>query len=82
MQTPIFVLLFLAPVYVPLALLTGWLKGAASINPITLIIDAGRGFISGEPDEGALRVRRVAGDHAAHVALGDAQMRRAERGVR
>ena len=49
MQTPVFILLFLAPVYVPIALLSGWLKGAASINPVTLIIDAGRGFISGDP---------------------------------
>ena len=65
MQTPVFVLLFLAPVYVPLALLTGWLHGAASINPITLILDASRGFITGEPDEvlyafaASLAARRV-----------------------
>ena len=82
MQTPVFVLLFLAPVYVPLALLTGWLKGAASVNPLTLIIDAGRGFISGDPT-------KVLYAFAASAAIGGLmwiwatrQMKRAEAGVR
>ena len=41
MQMPVFVLLFLAPVYVPLALLTGWIHTVASYNPVTALIDAG-----------------------------------------
>jgi ABC-2 type transport system permease protein len=49
MQLPVFLLLFLAPVYVPLGLLEGWLEAVASINPVTLLLEAGRGFISGEP---------------------------------
>ena len=49
MQTPIFVLLFLSPVYVPLALLQGWIHGVARANPLTYILTSGRGFISGEP---------------------------------
>jgi ABC-2 type transport system permease protein len=47
MQIPIFLILFLAPVYVPLGLLTGWIHTAASLNPATALLQAGRGFISG-----------------------------------
>src|SRR5437899_1338711 len=49
MQMPVFLLLFFAPVYVPLGLLKGWIHGVASANPITPLLEAGRGFISGEP---------------------------------
>ena len=49
MQIPIFISLFLAPVYVPLELLEGWIETVAEINPITALLEAGRGFISGEP---------------------------------
>jgi len=49
MQFPTFLILFLAPVYVPLSLLTGWIHAVASINPITALLEAGRGFISGDP---------------------------------
>ena len=48
-RTPIFLALFFAPVFVPLELLSGWIRAIASINPITAILTAGRGFISGEP---------------------------------
>jgi ABC-2 type transport system permease protein len=47
MQIPIFLILFLAPVYVPLPLLTGWISSVASWNPATAFLQAGRGFISG-----------------------------------
>jgi len=56
MQTPVFTLLFLAPVYVPLALLDGWIHAVAKVNPITYILTAGRGFISGEPSHVPLAV--------------------------
>jgi ABC-2 type transport system permease protein len=49
MQTPIFLLLFLAPVYVPLDLLEGWIEALARINPMTALLEAGRGFVAGEP---------------------------------
>jgi ABC-2 type transport system permease protein len=49
MQMPVFLLLFFAPVYVPLGLLQGWIHGVASVNPITPLLEAGRGFISGAP---------------------------------
>ena len=47
MQIPIFLALFLAPVYVPLDLLTGWIKSVAALNPATAFLQAGRGFLSG-----------------------------------
>ncbi|HET7591201.1 MAG TPA: ABC transporter permease [Solirubrobacterales bacterium] len=49
MQFPVFLILFLAPVYVPLGLLSGWIHAIASVNPVTALIEAGRGFISGDP---------------------------------
>ncbi len=54
MQFPTFLVLFLAPVYVPLDLLSGWIHAVASVNPITALLEAGRGFISGEPTVVAL----------------------------
>jgi ABC-2 type transport system permease protein len=51
MQVPIFLTLFLAPVYVPLDLLEGWIHAVATVNPATFFIEAGRGFIVGEPTE-------------------------------
>ncbi len=49
MQFPVFLILFLSPVYVPLSLLSGWIHAVASVNPVTALLEAGRGFISGEP---------------------------------
>ncbi|HEY1286251.1 MAG TPA: ABC transporter permease [Solirubrobacterales bacterium] len=54
MQFPTFLILFLAPVYVPLGLLSGWIHAVASVNPVTALLEAGRGFISGEPTVVAL----------------------------
>jgi ABC-2 type transport system permease protein len=48
-QTPAFLLLFLAPVWVPYDLLTGWVHAAASVNPVTLVLEADRGFLEGDP---------------------------------
>jgi ABC-2 type transport system permease protein len=50
-QVPAFLLLFLAPVWVPYDLLTGWVQAAASVNPVTLVLEAGRGFLAGEPEQ-------------------------------
>ena len=48
-RTPIFLVLFLAPVFVPLNLLTGWIETVARLNPFTAILDASRGFLAGDP---------------------------------
>jgi ABC-2 type transport system permease protein len=41
-----FPLTFLAPTFVPIDLLDGWLKSAAQINPITYVLEAMRGLIN------------------------------------
>jgi len=79
MQTPIFMLLFLAPVYVPLDLLRGWIHAVATVNPFTAFVEAGRGFISGEPYHSAAAfgiALTMAGLLAVWALLG---LRRAER---
>jgi ABC-type multidrug transport system permease subunit len=48
-QMPVFVLLFLAPVFVPVSLLTGWIHAVANVNPITAVLEAGRGLLAGSP---------------------------------
>jgi ABC-2 type transport system permease protein len=48
-QVPAFLLLFLAPVWVPYDLLTGWVQAAAAVNPLTLVLDTERGFLVGDP---------------------------------
>ncbi len=51
MQFPIFMLLFMTPVYVPQALLAGWVASAAEVNPLTLILNTNRDFLAGLPAE-------------------------------
>ncbi|MBK5231154.1 MAG: ABC transporter permease [Thermoleophilia bacterium] len=51
MQTPVFMVLFLTPVYVPFDLLHGWVQSAARFNPLTKMIEAGRSLIAGAPSE-------------------------------
>jgi len=48
MQMPVFLVLFFAPVYVPLGLLDGWIEAVASVNPATYLLETGRGFIAGD----------------------------------
>jgi hypothetical protein len=38
-------------VYVPLALLRGWIHDVATVNPVTRVLEAGRGFVAGSPTE-------------------------------
>ncbi len=63
MQMPVFLVLFFAPVYVPLELLEGWIEGVASVNPLTYILETGRGFIAGDAPH-------VAGAFALAIGLG------------
>ena len=49
MQLPIFLSLFFAPVFVPIALLADWLRVIAHLNPVTLLLGAGRSLIAGAP---------------------------------
>ena len=51
MQFPVFLVLFFAPVYVPLSLLEGWIHTVAVLNPLTRVLESGRGFLAGTPTE-------------------------------
>jgi ABC-2 type transport system permease protein len=51
MQFPVFLVLFFAPVYVPLSLLEGWIHTVAVLNPLTRVLESGRGFLAGSPTE-------------------------------
>ena len=78
MQMPVFILLFFAPVYVPLDLLQGWLHAVASVNPITALMEAGRGLISGEPTLTLASFAIVVGLIAGFVIWAIRGLRRAE----
>jgi ABC-2 type transport system permease protein len=78
MQIPVFLVLFLAPVYVPLDLLSGWIHTLASINPATALLEAGRGFISGEPTRIALAFAAAAALALAFAVWAVRGLRRAE----
>ena len=51
MQMPVFLCLFFAPVYVPLAYLEGWIEAVATVNPVTRLVETGRSFIAGDPHQ-------------------------------
>ena len=48
-QTPVFLILFLAPVFVPLSLLQGWVEFVAHYNPATLLLESVRGLLAADP---------------------------------
>ena len=54
MQFPIFLVIFLAPVFVPLDLLTGWIHTVASVNPFTAFIEGARSLLAGSTEEVAV----------------------------
>jgi ABC-2 type transport system permease protein len=47
MQVPVFLFLFLAPVYVPRELLGGWVHAVAPFNPATHVMETARDLIAG-----------------------------------
>lgn len=47
MILPMFLLMFLSPMFTPLALMTGWLHAIAVVNPMSRFLEAGRGFLVG-----------------------------------
>lgn len=78
MQMPVFLILFFAPVYVPLDLLQGWIHGVASVNPLTALLEAGRGLISGRPELTAAAFAIVLGLVAGFGLWAIRGLRRAE----
>ncbi|HVM16215.1 MAG TPA: ABC transporter permease [Gaiellaceae bacterium] len=61
MQLPIFLLLFLAPVFVPFQLLEGWLRSVATLNPFTPLLEAARSLLAGAPTGVGVAFLAVAG---------------------
>jgi ABC-2 type transport system permease protein len=78
MQMPVFLALFFAPVYVPLGLLDGWIEAIANVNPITRVLEAGRGFIAGDPTEVALAFGAALGLVALFVVWATRGLHKAE----
>ena len=48
MQMPVFLILFFAPVYVPLGLLQGWIEAVATVNPFTYVLEAVRSMAAAD----------------------------------
>ena len=78
MQTPVFMVLFLAPVYVPLHLLTGWIHAVASVNPMTALLGTGRGLIAGDPHDVLIALALAVGLPALFSLWALRGLRRAE----
>jgi ABC-2 type transport system permease protein len=78
-QMPVFIVLFLAPVFVPLHLLTGWIHAVARYNPATAALEAARGFIAGSPVKVALAFAVLAGGIALMAAFSRRGLASAER---
>ena len=78
MQMPVFIVLFLAPVYVPLDLLAGWVEAVAHVNPFTALVEGGRDFISGQDFDVWLMFAIAIGLGAAFLAWAVRGVHRAE----
>ena len=79
MQMPVFLILFFAPVYVPLALLSGWLHTVATVNPSTVLLETGRGLLAGSPEHVALAYAVAFGLAGGFVLWAVRGLRSAER---
>ena len=78
MQTPVFMLLFLSPVYVPLDLLRGWIHFVASVNPMTFLLTTGRGLLAGDAHDVGLAFGSAVLLAAAFAVWARLGLRRAE----
>lgn len=61
MQMPMFVAIFLTPVYVPIELLGGWIEVVAQANPISYVMETMRGLLGGYADRPWLAVVCIGG---------------------
>lgn len=77
-QVPTFLALLTAPVYVPLGLIEGWVHAVAQVNPLTVLLQAGRGLVIGDPVQVGLAFALVAGLVAGFSLWAVRGLRRAE----
>jgi ABC-2 type transport system permease protein len=75
----VFLVLFFAPVYVPIGLLAGWIHAIASVNPATAFLEGGRSLLAGDPDQVALAFSLALGLVLAFAAWALRGLRSAER---
>jgi ABC-2 type transport system permease protein len=80
MQLPIFLLIFLAPVFVPLDLLTGWIHSVAVVNPFTAFLEGARDLLAGTSEHVAVAFGIAIPLAAAFALWGLTGLRSAERG--
>jgi ABC-2 type transport system permease protein len=78
-QMPVFIVLFLAPVYVPVDLLHGWVKAAAQINPVTPVLEAGRSLLAGSPEKFGIALAVIVAGIALMALWARTGLRSAER---
>jgi ABC-2 type transport system permease protein len=78
-QMPVFILMFLAPVFVPITLLTGWIHAVARYNPVTAALEAGRGLLAGSPVKVAVAFAALAGAAALLAVFARRGLASAER---
>lgn len=79
MQVPMFIAIFLAPVYVPLELLEGWLHAVASVNPIGHVMTAARNLLVGSSDRLGIALVSLAAMFVLLLAWALGGVRSAER---
>lgn len=77
---PAFMVMFLVPVFVPLSYLSGWLRDVADVNPLTALLEAGRGLMANAPVHVALAFGAAAGMLVVGFLFALTGMRKAERG--
>jgi ABC-2 type transport system permease protein len=78
MMVPTFLLLFLAPVYVPRELLTGWVGAVSPFDPITHVMETGRELLAGQPADFLLALAIVVGMVALLCLFAVRGLRKAE----
>ena len=78
MQLPVFLVLMTAPVYVPRDLLQGWIETASKFNPMTAVVEAGRGLMAGDPFHVLLAFIAAAGGAALLAVFARRGLRKAE----
>jgi ABC-2 type transport system permease protein len=78
MMVPVFLLLFLAPVYVPRDLLSGWVGAVSDYDPITHVMEAGRELLAGQPADLAAALAIALGLVALLAIFALRGLRRAE----
>src|SRR5204863_8080533 len=77
---PTYIVMFITPVFVPREDLQSWLKIGADINPITPLIECGRGLMAGTPTKVGLACASIAGLLFVSLVFAITGMRKAERG--